>query len=157
MLANYKLYMGGVDRGDQFSSYYLSNHRSTKWWKPIFISLLDTSIMNSFILYKSVSESDISQLIFREEIVYSIFFKFSNYSFIWKSITNYETIHSIGKREQRNCVVCSTSKNRKTTIYFCFQCNKNVHPECFHVLHIDKLNCKNKIHLIKWNLIIYFK
>ena len=36
----------------QNSSYYCYSHKSIKWWKNIFVSLLDTSVANAYQIYK---------------------------------------------------------------------------------------------------------
>ncbi len=69
MTENYRKYMGGVDRGDQFSTYYMNDHKCLKWWHRIFISLLDTCLMNSFILFKEQKAKDMTQLQFREILI----------------------------------------------------------------------------------------
>ena len=45
----YNKYMGGVDRADQFLSYYI--HRTVKWWRRAFFFLLDMAVVNSYVLY----------------------------------------------------------------------------------------------------------
>ncbi|XP_055864252.1 uncharacterized protein LOC129922380 [Biomphalaria glabrata] len=43
--------MGGVDRFDQLSSYYPVGRKSVKWWRYIFRFLLQTAVINSWIIY----------------------------------------------------------------------------------------------------------
>ena len=50
---------------DQLVLYYGFSHRSVKWWKRVFFHLLDVAIVNSHILFKSVTGSKLSQLEFR--------------------------------------------------------------------------------------------
>ena len=50
-IVEYNHYMGGVDRGDQLLSYYGFAHRTRKWWRRVFFFLLDTAVVNSYILY----------------------------------------------------------------------------------------------------------
>lgn len=47
----YNKYMGGVDRADQFLSYYRFSHRTVKWWRRAFFFLLDMAVVNSYVLY----------------------------------------------------------------------------------------------------------
>ncbi len=56
-IEEYNKYMSGVDRLDQFLSYYNFNHRTNKWWQKAFFCLLDIAIYNSFVLY-SKSKQD---------------------------------------------------------------------------------------------------
>ena len=51
MVRKYNIFMGGVDKGDQFSSFYINENRLVKWWVRIFMSLSDTALMNSYIIY----------------------------------------------------------------------------------------------------------
>nr|XP_039258026.1 piggyBac transposable element-derived protein 4-like [Styela clava] len=48
----YNKFMGGVDLADQYTSYYNFSRKSVKWWKKIFFWLIETSVTNSYIIYK---------------------------------------------------------------------------------------------------------
>ena len=48
--------IGGVDRFDQNLVAYMINHRSKKWWWPIFRFCLDLTVNNAFHLYKLQSQ-----------------------------------------------------------------------------------------------------
>jgi hypothetical protein len=47
-------YMGGVDKANQLRSYYERDQRSKKWWHRLFYSLLETTLVNSWICYKDL-------------------------------------------------------------------------------------------------------
>ena len=47
----YNKFMGGVDRADQFLSYYGFSHRTVRWWRRAFFFLLDMAVVNSYIIY----------------------------------------------------------------------------------------------------------
>ena len=51
MIQEYNKYMGGVDKADQLVTYYGFPHTSKKWWKRVFFHLLDTTIVNAYIMY----------------------------------------------------------------------------------------------------------
>lgn len=51
-IVDYNQHMGGVDLSDQMSQLYDINRKSTKWWKKVFYKLLQTTCVNSWILYK---------------------------------------------------------------------------------------------------------
>ena len=54
MIIDYNNYMGGVDLTDQYLSYYSMTTRQTlKWWKKVFWRLLDITIVNSWILFRT--------------------------------------------------------------------------------------------------------
>ena len=52
LMPDYQMYMGGVDRGDQLIACYNLGRLSKKWWKRVFAYVLDTSILNAYILWK---------------------------------------------------------------------------------------------------------
>jgi hypothetical protein len=67
--------MGGVDLTDQCLSYYsLTQRRTVKWWKKVFWRLVDISILNSWIIFRTnwpASEID-SHRVFRLELVHEL-------------------------------------------------------------------------------------
>ena len=131
----YNLKKAGVDKEDQMESYYSDLHRSSKWWKRIFISLIEISSHNSFILYKlSTTQLDLKYRYFKEALITKIFSMFLEVSSANFVITM-KPACSIERRESKNCCVCSTTANRKQTIFYCIGCNKNVCPEHFIILH----------------------
>ena len=52
MIINYNSYMGGVDLADQNRSYYSIGRDAKKFWKCLCWYLIDTCIVNSYMLYK---------------------------------------------------------------------------------------------------------
>ncbi len=52
--AGYGKYMGGVDTANQMRSYYERDRRSKKWWHRLFYSLLETTLVNSWMYYKDL-------------------------------------------------------------------------------------------------------
>jgi len=72
VVSDYNQFMGGVDLADQHLSYYsLTQRRTIKWWKKVFWRLLDISIINSWVIFRTNSpDSKIkSQREFRLELV----------------------------------------------------------------------------------------
>jgi hypothetical protein len=57
-IADYGMFMGGVDRANQYASYYERDRRSKKWWHRIFYSLLEMTLVNSWICYNELVEGD---------------------------------------------------------------------------------------------------
>ena len=69
--------MRGVDKGNQLIIYYELSRGTNKWWKRIFLHLIDISIVNSFIIWKkSELNKGMTQKQFRLEIVRSIIKKY---------------------------------------------------------------------------------
>jgi len=56
--ADNNLYMGRVDIADQRRSYYFTQLQVVRTWMPIFFWLLDTTIINSFLLASQTMSSD---------------------------------------------------------------------------------------------------
>ncbi|XP_052219931.1 piggyBac transposable element-derived protein 4-like [Dreissena polymorpha] len=54
-VAAYNRSMGGVDLHDQLRAKYPSGRNSKKWWRYLFWFLLDSAIVNSYVLYKEWS------------------------------------------------------------------------------------------------------
>lgn len=52
-ISDYNKFMGGVDRFDQYMATYSVAQKSRWWWLKLFYYMLDTSIVNSYLLYKS--------------------------------------------------------------------------------------------------------
>jgi hypothetical protein len=52
--ADYGKYRGGVDTANELRSYYERYRRSKKWWPRLFYSLLETTLVNSWICYKDL-------------------------------------------------------------------------------------------------------
>ena len=51
MIYQYNLFMEGLDKCDQFLSYYAMGRKSAKWWKKVFFRMLELCIVNSMCLY----------------------------------------------------------------------------------------------------------
>ena len=49
---DYNLFMGGVDISDQRRSYFSTQLRSVRTWMPLFYWLLNTTIINAFLIAK---------------------------------------------------------------------------------------------------------
>ena len=131
------------DISNQYISYYHFGHKSVKWYKALFISTLETSISNAFQLYKLKNPNTrLSSLKFREELAYALIQNSLNWQHL-RLLARPEPriirgLHMISTRKQRNCYICSTAENRKTTSYFCVICDENVCPE--HVIIFSILN-----------------
>lgn len=51
-ISDYNKHMGGVDKFDQYMANYSISQKSRRWWLKLFYYMIDTAIVNSFILYK---------------------------------------------------------------------------------------------------------
>lgn len=69
----YNAYMGGVDTADQYRSYYSVQRRETRNWMPLFAWLLDTTIINSYIISNTLQCSIKGQREFRHHLALELF------------------------------------------------------------------------------------
>ncbi|HRP37562.1 MAG TPA: hypothetical protein PLS50_07180 [Candidatus Dojkabacteria bacterium] len=131
---------------NQLLSNYHFEHRSIKWYKTLAISFLETSVANAYILYKIRNPfTAIKHLNFRENLILELISQrnLNHPREIERIIPN---LHQLDKREQRNCVLCSQNENRKTTIFYCVECDKNMcSTGCFHKYHtLPNIYTRNK-------------
>ncbi|XP_069104408.1 piggyBac transposable element-derived protein 4-like [Argopecten irradians] len=66
---SYNKYIGAVDRCDQMVSYNGFDRRTLKWWKKVFFHILGIAVLNSYIIYKEMSQHPVLQRVFRREVV----------------------------------------------------------------------------------------
>lgn len=139
--------MGGVDRADQLITYYGYPHHSKKWWKRVFFHLLDTALVNSYILYtqSKSSKRHLSHMEFQIQVACSLITKESStpHRTPWTSQT---PIRLSGRHfpipgPKRDCKVCSKRKSgkRKQCTIKCDICDVSLctHP-CFKKYHTLK-------------------
>lgn len=149
----YNYGMGGVDRLDQNLSCYMIQHRSKKWYWPIFRFCLDMSFQNAFQLYRlqdtsaAVKAHDL--LSFRREIVQVYMQKYSPLSQsvassvfpparlpaerrVLQEVRTDETAHWIVQGSQRRCAAPGCAG---TSVYSCEKCNVGLHPGCCKLFH----------------------
>ena len=53
VINDYNQHMLGVDKLDQFASYYSFLHKSVKWWRKIFFWMLEVAVINSYHLQEA--------------------------------------------------------------------------------------------------------
>jgi hypothetical protein len=54
-ISQYNLFMKGVDRADQYLSYYALLRKTVKWLKRVALWLINCALFNSFELYKKLN------------------------------------------------------------------------------------------------------
>jgi hypothetical protein len=52
ILKNYNKLSNGVDMSNQMTKSYRNKHKCIKWWRPIYLYLVDMLIQNSYVIYK---------------------------------------------------------------------------------------------------------
>lgn len=150
--------MGGVDKQDQFLSYYGFGRRTFKWWRKAFFHLLDTAIVNAYIMYTLSQQTGkkLTHVQFRIKLAKQLLLMddgpplpTATSSSLGRSLQPaarlterhfFEKVpaRANGRPAQRDCAVCSKKRGRrrKTTIYQCKQCGIGfcVVP-CFELYH----------------------
>lgn len=51
-ILTYNMHLCGVDRSDQFTSYYTPLRKTLRWYKKIVLHFLDLAMANAYLLYK---------------------------------------------------------------------------------------------------------
>lgn len=76
------MHMGGVDKFDQYMANYSISQKSHRWWLKLFYYMIDTAIVNSFILCKescnTMKKKYISHLEFRSRLTDELISNFSS-------------------------------------------------------------------------------
>ena len=72
IIDNYNHFMGGVDIADQLRSNYIIQFPVRRTWLPLFFWLLDTSIINSYLICKIKNNENESYKKFRLNIVWKL-------------------------------------------------------------------------------------
>ena len=57
VIDDYNQHMLGVDKLDQFASYYSFLHKSVKWWRYVFFWMLEVAVVKSYLIYKKLAMS----------------------------------------------------------------------------------------------------
>ena len=135
---DYNKSMNGVDWADQLTVYYAFVRKSRKWWRKVFFWLFEVTIVNSYILYKLSVPSPVSHFQFRQSIVNALASKHLSTApprarpgrppkrclCEDPERANSNQQHYLDKKQQRECVVCSSTcgGKRKRTMFFCAVC-----------------------------------
>lgn len=139
MIEEYNKNMGGVDKSDQLLSYCGFSHRTVKWWRRVFFHLLDTSVVNAYILYKErTTEKRLTHANFRIQLATELLAKAGQEQLHIRRhlslppparLTERHFLEKVplrqsGRPAQLHCHVCCGKKGRGrvTTTYQCKQC-----------------------------------
>jgi len=152
-ISDYNKFMGGVDRFDQYMASYSVAQKSRSWWLKLFYYMLDTSIVNSFLLYKTscanYRKKPITALEFRSTLTDQLIANFSsryrptispgvkNPKRGLSSPSNYiiPGQHLAVKiNTYRRCKLCSKNKEQRSNI-LCETCKICLCKKCFAPYH----------------------
>jgi len=141
MFQVYNSGMGGVDQMDQQVACYRTRIRQRKWWWPIFIYLIDVTVVNAWYLMKKVHGTADSLLDFRRQLAITLLMTSGTQSqqgrrpaALPDDVRFDGKCHWIVKGStERRCKVCS-----KKTIYRCEKCDVGLHADCFKQYHVTQ-------------------
>jgi len=131
--------------------------KMTIWYLKLFKRLLNSTVLNSFVVYRQVTRRNIQQLSYRIQLVEDLFMKHVRAAEMrgvpgWQASDN--TVpwltekHFLRKvapkteksKPQRRCVMCSRHGKKKTSVY-CYQiCDVGLCLEDCFELYYTKLN-----------------
>ncbi|XP_039753926.1 piggyBac transposable element-derived protein 4-like [Pararge aegeria] len=126
VLIQYNKYMRAIDRHDQLLSYYSCKHKTLRWYKKVIIHLIQICLVNSFLLYREISKSNIELYDFRKSVLENLLKPptVPQRSLVERKIHLPSTFTKSGGRTMRKrCRVCySKTKKRNLVMYGCSDC-----------------------------------
>ena len=163
----YSRYMQGVDRADQLLWYKLSTHRQLKWWKKLFLYMLEVTTVNACTIFRQLHpEKTVSATKFRLAVVRGLLegYDCSSVCFARRPLNppptrlvgrhflgyNLQTTPA-GRPTKPDCIVCSNrdlKRHQTQTLYK--ECKVPMCPvpcfERYHTLLDFKANCSEQYH-----------
>jgi len=129
----------------------------TKLYLKLFKRLLNSTVLNSFDVYRQVTGRNIQQILYRIQLVEGLFMKYARVAETWNAPgrkASDDTVPRLTERHfqrkvapkteklkpQRRCVVCSKHRTKKTSMYCCQICDVGLCLEDFCELYHTKLN-----------------
>lgn len=142
----YNRYMAGVDKADQYATYYEIDRKSNKWWKRVFYRLLLIAVSNSWIIYKSFQEKKMPLIDYliplSEELIEKgkIGAKYQRSTRIGRPAKRLKLMGNVGHQpirrgSRRRCKQCSKAKEQVRTWYICSTCEVPLCVDCFAPYH----------------------
>ncbi|KAG5867349.1 hypothetical protein JTB14_038395 [Gonioctena quinquepunctata] len=138
-ISNYNENMGAIGKTDMLLSSTESVRKTIKWYKKVFLHLLDLSVLNAHVIYKVKTGDHMPLLKFQMKLVKELVDK---YQMVRPRASSSKTVGeavpmrlvarhfpSHVEKNQNNkvvakrCVVCRRHKIRKETSFRCAQCN----------------------------------
>ena len=137
--------------------YTVEMKEMTKWHLKRFKRLLNSTVLNSFVVYRQVTGRNTQQLSYRIQLVEGLFMKYARATEMrsvpgreaWENtvpqLTEGHFLRKVApktakSKPQRRCVVCSKHGKKKTSVHCCQVCDVGFCLEdCFQMYH-TKLN-----------------
>ncbi|KAE9521818.1 hypothetical protein AGLY_017789 [Aphis glycines] len=147
-----------VQRRSNYGFMSKSFKKARKWWHRLFFHFIDTAIVNSHVIYKQTTNTNITMKDFRREISRSLVSKTlvekravqnkskispvelkKNKPFVPNIIRLEQAAHQPQRGTRRRCARCSTKKNEVRTEWMCCVCNVPLclgkNKNCFALYH----------------------
>ncbi|MGL5707887.1 MAG: transposase [Aeromonas sp.] len=153
-IMDYNQFMKGVDRADQFLSYYpIYDRKTIKWTKKVALYLINCALFNSFRVYEHLNKNEIKKIKFNDFLleVANKWITSEDVEVPAPSTSNsrgrlsggfakhqVEKISTV-KYVRRRCHVCYKNKITKYTTFWCKNCKVALHlGKCFSQYHVSK-------------------
>lgn len=143
VLKKYNTHMGGVDQHDWNVGKYAVQIRAKKWYWVIFTRLLDMAIVNAWIIYRMVNNSDVPLLTFRRNIAVAYLKRgikpamgrpsSSSASKVFDDVRYDCKGHFMESRGQQRRCQGQNCKSKPLT--FCIKCQVTLCKQCFIPYH----------------------
>ena len=161
-IVDYTQKMGGVDLSDQLMTYYSFLRKTSKWWRKLWIHILNMLVLNAYILNKKFGEKKLSHSDYREYIAGYLIRKANKETgaidmqnilvcdrLVGRHWPNKLEKNAAGSIVPLHCKVCFVGRKehivtgkprrRRSTSYKCEQCNLAMCiVPCFRVYHVHK-------------------
>jgi len=151
---DYNHNMGGVDLKDQLLHMCMVERKKmTKWYLKLFKRLLNSTVLNSFVIYRQVTGRNVEQLSYRIQLVKGLFTKYVGPAEMRSlpgrqasdntvpQLTERHFLRKVAPKTEKSkpqsrCVVCSKHGKKKASMYCCQICDVGLCLEdCFEPYH----------------------
>jgi len=128
--------MGGVDLKDQFLHMYMvERKKKTKWYLKLFKRLLNSTVLNLFVIYRQVTGRNIEQLSYRIQLVEGVFTKYAHAAEMQSVPGRQASNNTVPRPTERHFLRKVAPKTEKSKLQRrCVVCSKHGKKENFSAL-----------------------
>ena len=142
---DYRRIMQRVDRHDPFSSMYAFDHKSMKWWHPLFFDMLHRCLVNAWV-WMGVCRDDKRRKDDHglKDFLLSVAEDFCGTISVRKQRRSdglprardgfFDLSHVIDRLDHRSGLLCAFCRRSKS-VYYCPDCDAALHVDCFRSYH----------------------
>ncbi|XP_046666746.1 piggyBac transposable element-derived protein 4-like [Homalodisca vitripennis] len=131
-IVKYNTFMKGVDRADQMLAYYPCERKTLRWYKKIFVHIMQMALVNALKLYNLSNPQETMNLYdFRLAVIESLVPEKELQAPERPRRSNEKALHVVSliegkdnrnRQKRKRCRVCHSEGREKRTAYFCAQC-----------------------------------